>query len=197
MATLIPTIGSCLKRMTAGEKRFAHLLESKLEDDYLCWYDVPIGDLALHPDFIIYHPARGLLVLEVKDWKTSTLQQIDKEHATLLVDGELVVQKNPLRQARDYMLAMVHQLQKDATLVFASGPAKGQLLFPYAHGVIFTNIARKQFQQQGELGHVLKENLVICKDEITENVDAETFQQQLWNMFTYKLRAPITLPQID
>ena len=40
MATLIPAIGSCASRMTSGERRFAYRLEEKLEDDYLCWYDV-------------------------------------------------------------------------------------------------------------------------------------------------------------
>jgi hypothetical protein len=35
MATLIPALGTCLHRMTAGEKRLAERLEKKLEDDYL------------------------------------------------------------------------------------------------------------------------------------------------------------------
>lgn len=47
MAMLIPTINSCLPRMTNGEKRFARLLEAKLEEDYLCWYDVAIGNKTL------------------------------------------------------------------------------------------------------------------------------------------------------
>lgn len=34
MATLIPAIGSCVSRMTSGEKWFANRLEDKLEDDY-------------------------------------------------------------------------------------------------------------------------------------------------------------------
>ncbi|SOZ14434.1 hypothetical protein CBM2609_A170098 [Cupriavidus taiwanensis] len=37
--------------------------------DYLCWYDVAIGEKTKHPDFIVFHPNRGLLVLEVKDWR--------------------------------------------------------------------------------------------------------------------------------
>jgi hypothetical protein len=45
--------------MTGGEKRFAQRLEKKLEDDYLLWYDVPIGPANTHPDFIILHPQRG------------------------------------------------------------------------------------------------------------------------------------------
>lgn len=44
MATLIPAIGGCVSRMTSGEKRFAYRLEAKLEADYLCWYDVAIGE---------------------------------------------------------------------------------------------------------------------------------------------------------
>lgn len=196
MTTLIPTLGSCVGRMTAGERRFAERLESKLEDDYWCWYDVPIGEYALNPDFIIYHPARGLLVLEVKDWKVDTLRQMDKEHATLLVDGELKTVKNPLLQARVYKFAIINRLKKDPALVVADGDLKGQPLFSYGHGVVLTNITRKQFEQGG-LGHVIKENLVICKDEMTESVDAEAFQQCLWQMFPYKLRSPMTLPQIN
>lgn len=35
MATLIPSIGSCVSRMTSGERRLAERLEQKLDDDYL------------------------------------------------------------------------------------------------------------------------------------------------------------------
>lgn len=42
MTTLIPSITSC-KFDTHGERRFARLFETKLEDDYLCWYNVSIG----------------------------------------------------------------------------------------------------------------------------------------------------------
>ena len=67
MATLIPAIGSCVSRMTSGERRLAERLEQKLDDDYLLWYDVPMGPRNTHPDFCVMHPRRGILVLEVKD----------------------------------------------------------------------------------------------------------------------------------
>jgi superfamily I DNA/RNA helicase len=38
MATLIPSFNSCSARMESGERRLAHRLEDKLEDDYLLWY---------------------------------------------------------------------------------------------------------------------------------------------------------------
>lgn len=77
MATLIPSITTC-KFESSGEGRFARLLEEKLEDDYLCWYNVPIGPARLHPDFIILHPQRGVLTLEVKDWRLSTIHSINR-----------------------------------------------------------------------------------------------------------------------
>ena len=43
MATLIPSLGSCVSRMTSGERRLAERLEAKLDDDYRLWYDVPMG----------------------------------------------------------------------------------------------------------------------------------------------------------
>jgi len=62
MASLIPSMGSCTFD-SGGERRFAERLEAKLEDDYLCWYNVPVGPSTRHPDFIVLHPRRGLLVL--------------------------------------------------------------------------------------------------------------------------------------
>lgn len=76
MATLIPSISTC-KFDTTGERAFANLLEAKLEEDYLCWYNVPIGRARQHPDFVVLHPRRGLIILEVKDWLLSTIQSID------------------------------------------------------------------------------------------------------------------------
>ena len=59
MAKLVPSRSSCLPRMTGGEKRVSERLEQKLEDDYLLWYDVPIGLKQRQPDFVVFHPRRG------------------------------------------------------------------------------------------------------------------------------------------
>lgn len=58
MATLIPSIGTCVSRMTGGERRLAERLETKLDDDCLLWYDVPMEPRNTHRDFCILHPAR-------------------------------------------------------------------------------------------------------------------------------------------
>lgn len=196
MATLIPTINSCLSRMTGGEKRFAYRLEDKLEDDYLCWYDVSIGERTQHPDFVVFHPGRGVLVLEVKDWKVPTIHNIDKQQAQILTPHGLKNVLNPLEQARQYLYLITNKLERDPQLTFHEGRWKGKLIFPYGHGLVLSNISRKQFYD-AQLNEVLPEHLVICQDEMTEGIEPELFQKRLWEMFPIKFNQRLTLPQID
>ena len=197
MATLIPTRNSCLPRMTGGEKRVSERLEQKLEDDYLLWYDVPVGLKQRHPDFVVFHPRRGLLVLEVKDWKADTIRHADSTQFTLVTARGLVKEANPLLQARAYALEIGVVLERDPALRHPEGSRHaGKLIMPWGWGVVLANITRKQFDEGG-LGEVLPAHLVICRDELYETVDAEAFQQRLWAMFPQVYPVALTLPQID
>lgn len=197
MATLIPTRNSCLPRMTSGEKRVSERLEQKLEDDYLIWYDVPVGLKQRHPDFVIVHPRRGLLVLEVKDWKAETILQADSTQFTLITDRGTVKENNPLLQARAFALEVGVVLQRDPALHYPPGHRHaGKLVMPWGWGVVLANISRKQFDEAG-LEAVIPPHLVICRDEIYETVEAEAFQERLWAMFPQVFPVALTLPQID
>ena len=165
MATLIPAISTCVSRMTSGERRLAERLEQKLDGDYLMWYDVPMGPRNAHPDFCVMHPRRGILILEVKDWKPSTIQQADKQTWTIIPDGVPKSVVNPLEQARQYAHQVINALERDKQLVQADGPHAGKLAFPWSYGVVFTNITRKQFVE-AELHHAIEPTRVMCKDEM-------------------------------
>jgi hypothetical protein len=111
MATLIPSFSTCASRMTAGERRFAERLERKLDDDYLVWYDVPIGPKQSHPDFVVPHPRRGLLILETKDWKLETIRNASRQAWEIIPDGRPKVVINPLAQARHCVIQVVDALR--------------------------------------------------------------------------------------
>lgn len=196
MATLIPALGACLSRMTNGEKRLAERLEQKLEDDYLLWYDVPVGPKQSHPDFVVLHPRRGLLILETKDWKLETIKSATRQAWEIIPDGHVKVVINPLAQARHCAIQVVNALERDEQLVQPSGPHQGKLAFPWGHGVVFTRITRKQFETAG-LGEAIEPHYVICSDEMTESTDPEQFQQRLWNMFPHAFGNVMSLPQLD
>lgn len=197
MATLIPSLNSCLGRMTSGEKRFARRLEAFLENNYLCWYDVTVGIKRRRPDFLILNPIRGLLALEVKDWKIGSIIRLDPQLVEADFDGRLVKDVNPLLKSREFMTATVDMLKRDPLLVApATSKYAGKLCMPYGHGLVLPNISRQEFDTSG-MQDVMPGRLVICKDEMTESVDAEAFQQRLWDMFTQPFPCLLELPQID
>lgn len=197
MATLIPALNSCKPRMTSGERRLGERLEQKLEDDYLLWYDVPIGTSGFHPDFMVLHPRRGLLILEVKDWRLASIQAMDKTSATVLGPNGPRHFANPFEQARGYAHAAVRLLEKDPALTQEENrPHTGKLRFPWSYGVVLPNITRGQFDST-DLGEVLPPHRVLCQDEMLESVSAEAFQERLWGMFPWSFGGVLTLPQID
>ncbi|MEG0151153.1 MAG: 3'-5' exonuclease [Comamonas sp.] len=198
MAVLIPAFGSCAGRMTHGEKRLAQRLQQKLEDDYWLWWDVPIGPKQTRPDFVLVHPRRGALILETKDWHLETIRKATREYFEIQDAGSsrAKVVMSPLQQARHCAIQVINALERDPQLVADDGPHQGKLAFPWGHGVVFTRITRKQFNDAG-LGHAIAGHLVICQDEMLENVDAEVFQQQLWNMFPHRFGPDINVPQLE
>jgi hypothetical protein len=192
MATVIPALSTCVGRTTAGERRLAERLEHKLDDDYLVWYDVPVGPRHAHPDYVVLHPRRGLLILEVKDWRLDTVRSATKQHWEILVHGGPKTVPSPVEQARHYAHQVVDALVRDPPLV----DAQGRLRFPWSYGVVFTHIMRRQFET-AELHHAIEPHRVICSDEMTATVEPEDFQSRLWGMFPTMMRGVLSLPQID
>ena len=196
MATLIPSFSACVSRMTTGERRLGERLEQKLDDDYLIWYDVPVGPKHAHPDFVVLHPRRGLLILEVKDWRLDTIRQANKDVWKIVPDGIPKSVPSPIEQARHYAHQVADALKRDPQLTQPAGKGEGYLAFPWSYGVVFTHISRKQFEA-AELNRAVEPNRVICSDEMTEGVDAAEFQSRLWGMFPMLMRGVLSLPQID
>lgn len=182
--------------MTSGERRLAERLEQKLDEDYLVWYDVPVGPKQSHPDFVVLHPRRGILVLETKDWKLETIRSASRQAWEIIPDGRLKVVINPLAQARHCAIQVVNALECDPQLVQAGGPHQGKLAFPWGYGVVFTRITRKQFES-ARLDEAIAPHSVICSDEMPESADAAEFQQRLWHMFAHAFGGAMSLPQLD
>ncbi|MBZ9558033.1 MULTISPECIES: nuclease-related domain-containing DEAD/DEAH box helicase [unclassified Modicisalibacter] len=199
MATIIPAL-STISRMTRGERRLGRRLESLLEDDYLVWYDIPLGRSRRYPDFIILHPGRGLLFLEVKDWKIDTLRSMTPDSAVIDTQEGRKTVSNPLAQARQSAFAAIDQLKRDPQLTQTDERYRGKLCFPYGHGVVFPNITRRQWNQaipEEEQERLLPAHRLICKDEMATTIDPEVFQQQLWDMFDYRFGEQLSVPQIE
>lgn len=195
MCTIIPSI-TVSKASSPGERRFARLIEAKLDDGYLCWYDVPVGPQRLQPDFIILHPERGIVIIEVCDWFLENIQTVVNKASVRSPDSGIRSGRNPLEQARDYALAVADLLKGDPQLVAGEGRNSGQLLFPLTYGVVLTRITRRAFEKAG-LGEVMPPHRVICQDEMVGLVVAGALQQRLWEMFTAGSSGVLNRAQID
>jgi hypothetical protein len=197
MATLIPAYSSCAQRMTPGERRVAQRLEDKLDDSYLLWYNVPIGSRRLKPDFIILSPYRGIIILEVKDWKLDTIHSISHDSVELITDRGLQSAKHPLLQARNYLLEVCNLLERDPLLVQHDGRYQGKLAFPYSYGAVLANIKRSQVEEQPDFWRIFDPALTLFQDDIYDRVDPLEFQEKLWNLCTYQFGEPLDPQQID
>lgn len=196
MATLIPALSVCVSRMTSGERRTAERLEQKLDADYLLWYDVAVGPKHQHPDFVVMHPRRGILILEVKDFRLNTLIQANKQTWDIHGDHGPKTIPNPLEQARQYAHQVVKALERDPQLVHPDGKYQGKLAFPWSYGVVLPNITRSQFDKAG-LADAIEPHRVLCQDEMGEQVEPEALQSRLWDMFPFMMGGGMSLPQMD
>ena len=200
MAIIVPNLRLGHAKVTSGERRFALRLEHLLEDDYWCFYDIPVGKRRRYPDFIVLHPRRGLLFLEVKDWRLRSIKSIDHQKVELLTASGLQAKVNPIEQARQGAYQTVDMLRCDPELRQKQGRFKGNLICPYGYGVVLTNVSRKQIQAavpDDVADRVLPEHLLICQDEMLEDTDPEAFQERLWGMFNYQFDRALTLPEVD
>ena len=200
MAIIIPNLRLGHAKVTSGERRFALRLEHLLEDDYWCFYDVPVGKRRRYLDFIILHSRRGLLFLEVKDWRLRSIQSIDHQKVELLTASGLQTKVNPIEQARQGAYQTINMLRCDPDLREKQGKFKGNLICPYGYGVVLTNITRKQIEAavpDDVAERVLPGHLLICQDEMLEDTDPEAFQEHLWGMFNYQFDRVLTLPEVD
>src|SRR5688500_9414300 len=98
MATLIPSLGSA-RFDSRGELRLAERLKDFLEENAYIWHNLPMGPRGRHPDFVIVHPAKGLLVLEVKDWRMDTIASATKSDVELVTTSGSVRTISPFEQA--------------------------------------------------------------------------------------------------
>ncbi len=190
-------------RCNAGERRVLHQIKRCLEDDYLVWHDIPIGARARQPDFVILSPRWGVLLLEVKDWRRSTLGAATRDAVELHTPRGRVMQPHPLRQARDYTMELVDLMKADPALVHASGPFAGRLLFPYGWGVVFSSLKRADVHAAGvntaasDFDELFPPSRTLLRDELEDSVPAADFQARLWGMFTVSYPHTLTLPQRD
>ena len=195
---LFPQIYSRIHKRcdNAGERLVLEQLKRCLSDDYIVWYDIPVGPLQRQPDFVIFNPRRGVLVLEVKHWKLSTMAHANKEDVILQLDGGPKTCKHPEVQARECAFQINNVFERDPHLKQTEGRYVGKCAVPYGWGAVMSGIRSAQVAGT-DFEEVFPTTRTLLRDDLDEDVTPDQFQERLWSLFTTFFPVALTLPQQD
>lgn len=202
MAQMIPD--TLPRRASKGEERVYQALQ-RLPDSYLVYYEPVVSHR--YPDFIVLAPDLGVLVLEVKGWRPGDLLGGDSNQLTVKEHGGgQMVEKHPLRQARDYQ----HRLQDlcrrsreaSSLLLHAAGDHAGKFLFPFGHCAVLSNIEERQLREHtlGDLTPLFPAERVLHRNRLLtwESMTGEQLQAELRTLFNPVWTfTPLTERQMD
>jgi superfamily I DNA/RNA helicase len=105
-------IGKLTSTSTTGEKRVYRILETLFEDDphTFCYYEPLIVDH--RPDFVLFNPQYGCLIIEVKDYShNSLLDTPSNGEWTALVSHQLELRENPFTKIYNYWKTLKHRVK--------------------------------------------------------------------------------------
>lgn len=172
-------------------------LARHLEDDYTIWHNIPIMGSGREPDFVILHPRRGLLVLEVKAWKRQNIRDANPMLVQLDTESGTVHQRHPVAQARDYVQDLMHQVQKIPELLHPEGRHRGKPLMPWGWGAVLSHVKRSDVEADPSFHAVFEPHKVLLAEDLADDLDSMAFQEKLWGMFSVGWSAHLTLPQMN
>ncbi|MFG6105408.1 3'-5' exonuclease [Leptothoe sp. EHU-05/26/07-4] len=199
MALIIPdTIPS---KASQGEKLLFDILSTQLPDDFIVWYEPQVNDL--YPDFIIIGPEFGLLILEVKGWYASRVEQANSDFFNIRWKRGDITKvesyQHPLKQGHGYFGSVADKLKGYPILCNPEGNYQGRLCFPVGVGAIMSNMTEAQSRDEN-LYVLLEQPAVAYRDELLSWADISSAEltQRLKAMFTKAdfAFAPLTSDQI-
>lgn len=190
MATMFPAHVDAFT--TSGENLTWHFLQRAARPDreFLCWYEPDIEER--EPDFILYSPDCGLIVLEVKDWVVKQILEANPKIVLLSIGDREERRKNPVAQAKEYRNRLLSLLGRSPV------GNQGQSPCPVAICVVLPHISRDELREHG-LQQVFSEDTLICWDELQDHSpllrDASGQQFRDWLKAHFPPLFPFSLTQ--
>lgn len=156
---------------SAGEKAIFEILQN-LPDDCLVYYEPIVA--RKFPDFVIISPRIGILIIEVKGWYPKNIVGGDSNDINLHIRNKSESSKHPMRQAREYMYALMDEaratLNSPVLLNSNKGEYEGRFLFPFGNMVVLNNIEKQQLQDHdnGDLTILFPDSKTLYRNQLNE-----------------------------
>jgi hypothetical protein len=147
------------------------------------------------PDFVIVHPANGLLVLEVKDWRMDTIASASD--VELVTTSGSVRTTSPFEQARGYMFEVMKLIQATGSSSIRPGTRIRASRSCLSGMASYSRISRAGNSRRRTCMKSIPEGRCVFKEEMSESVDAEVFRTRPWKILPLRIGSALTLPQFD
>jgi hypothetical protein len=159
---------------TKGEQLICTVLQRCLDGTWSIFYEPTIGDA--HPDFVLFNPEKGVMVLEVKDYTRPTIVGITPDMWEIRVNGECMNVTSPFRQAWTYTHKLQDLFMKNKLLVHEAGRYKGRLIFPVSFACVFPNITKDDGKKLN-FNRVVQQDRVLYKEDICESTGSSLLRR--------------------
>ena len=197
MAQIIPA--TVPPQATSGEKALFRILASLPEDVYV-YYDVQIRHR--YADFVVISPRLGVLMIEIKDWKPSTIASADHDTIELRLHSHNKKVIHPLKQARKYAFVLSDEIQsrlEGRILLAQDGLYKGKILFPISYLACLSEISDRDIQTLN-LSSIFDLDRTLTKEWFVKarDIHGEELENLLVRYFIPKFRfTPLDATQIN
>jgi UvrD-like helicase C-terminal domain/AAA domain/Nuclease-related domain len=197
MAQMIPV--AVPLRATSGEKTLFKILAA-LPDDVIVYYDPQIKHR--YADFVVISPRLGVLMIEIKDWKPSTIVSADHDTIELRLHAHNKKVIHPLKQARQYALALMDEIQsrlEGRILLEQDGPYRGNICFPISYLACLSQISNRDIEGLNLL-NIFDESRTLTKEwfTIARDINGTELESSLAPFFVPKFQfTPLDKAQID
>ncbi|MDZ4652112.1 nuclease-related domain-containing protein [Bacillus cereus] len=171
---------------TIGEKQIIELLKSKLDESWALFYEPLIVNR--QPDLLLFSDQYGILVLEIKDYRRSTIVTVSPNDWMIKGERGRVHLSSPYKQARNYTFTVMDFLAKEPLLT--NRPVfSGKLKIPVVPICVFTNLTKQDIVSLG-IDRVIPLESIVTSEFL--KLDEEHLQEKLHNIFS----AYFLIPQL-
>jgi hypothetical protein len=166
MARMYPDDIEDYAEATEGEKRVFRFLReaARPDEDFICWYEPPIGNAGKEPDFLLFGKRLGLLVLEVKDWASWQIISFNPHQFTVRISGKAEKKTNPDKQAKGYINTLKERLSRVPEFLSDDPRFKGHPRIPIGRIVVFPNISRGEYTDSNFKWLIEAERVLLKED---------------------------------
>lgn len=179
---------------TYGEQMVSRLMK-KLPEQFFCYAEPRIDSATAtsrYPDFVIVWRDKGLICVEVKDWK-KILAGDQRDIKIETSDGDIKVKENPYKTAQNYVYHLMNRLEQRRELK-TKHRGDESLAFPVEPLVILTHQDKTTASWLVDEG-LFPEYGVLSSADL---MSVENFQRALNRMnWTFVMNHPLTDAHIE